>query len=700
MLLPRLPAHVLNGITVALGIGLLQLLFTGLAGAPAAQLAVSGAIFASLADLPTTASRSWGRVLAAGLLGTLAALVIAALRPWPAAVGLAIALLSFGSMLCLAWGPRAGPMSFAALLSIVFTMAHPPAPDPLAAALHLAGWHLAGALAYLAWSQGVLALLQRHYRSLALAAALRATARLLGSRAALLDQAPSPAEAQELPTWLRDEAQLAERLQAARDLLFAAPDTPRARRETAMLLRAIDLRDILLASRLDLELLGGDALARRVRAAVAARLLAMAAELERAADRLQGAGLRAAPPPSFADVQLAALRAEPDDPRARLLPALIDRLRHLDEDVGQIRSLLDGADAALPLTPQELRLFVAPEGWPLAALRGHLSLASPVLRHALRFGLALGTAYAIALALPWASHPQWLVLSVAVVLRGNLEQTLARRNERVGGTLLGCLLVLGLAQLPGESWLSLVFLVAVGIAHGFVVERYLLTAIAATVMALLQQHLVHPAAGFPVAERLADTLLGALLAWAFSYVLPSWERRLLPAAIARARQALRAYAHQALASEGAAPQRLARRQAYDALGALGAALQRGAAEPARVRLPLREIAALLDHGQRLMAHLSMVRLMLARRGAELQDPAVHRALRAADAELQTALKGEEAMEPPPPAEAPALLPERPPAQDLKPWLLRRLRVSVHDGHQVARAAGQATRALAALQAQR
>ncbi|HEX2009470.1 MAG TPA: FUSC family protein, partial [Roseateles sp.] len=508
MLKPRLPAHVLNGLTVALGIGLLQLLFTGLAGAQTAQLALSGAIFASLADLPTTLSRSWGRVLAAGLAGTLAALLIAALRPWPAAVGLAIALLGFVSMLSLAWGPRAGPLSFAAVLSIVFTMAHPPASDPLAEALRLAQWHALGALAYLAWSQGVLALLQRRYRRLALAAALAATARLLRARAALLDQAPSPAEGRELPTWLLEEAQLAERLQSARDLLFVAPDTPRARGESAMLLRVIDLRDILLASRLDLELLGSDALAREVRAAVAARLALLAERLERAVMRLQGG--HADPADTEPAPLLAALSVDAADPRARLLPALADRLRHLDDDLRQIHALLDGAPATLPLSDQELRLFVAPEGWPLSALRDHLSLASPVLRHALRFGLALGTAYAIALALPWASHPQWLVLSVAVVLRGNLEQTLARRNARVGGTLLGCLLVLALAQLPTDAWMSLVFLAAVGLAHGFALERYLVTAVAATVMALLQQHLVHPEAGFPVVERLADTLLGAL----------------------------------------------------------------------------------------------------------------------------------------------------------------------------------------------
>jgi hypothetical protein len=48
----RLPAHVVNGITFAMGIGAVQLLFGGLTDRYAAQLAVSGALFAGLADQP------------------------------------------------------------------------------------------------------------------------------------------------------------------------------------------------------------------------------------------------------------------------------------------------------------------------------------------------------------------------------------------------------------------------------------------------------------------------------------------------------------------------------------------------------------------------------------------------------------------------------------------------------------------------
>jgi len=692
----RLRSYVVNGITVALGIALVQSAFALLAGTHAGLLATSGAVYASLADLPNTVGRSWRRVFGAALLGSATALVMALLAPHPVARGAALVPIVFLAMMTLAWGPRAGPISFAAVLAIVFTMASPVGAQP---PLELFAWNVAGAAAYFLWSIAAAALLQRRYRTLALSAALEATARLFRLRAEVLEQARvDGAHHDLLRAWVAGEAVLAERLQAARDLLFAARDTAWVRRHTAVLLHTIDLRDVLLASRLDVDLLGDDEAGRRVRAHVAAGLRRVAAGLEAARDGvLDPKAVPAGGEACFAPAELPAEAIGPaGEARARLMPVIDSRLRTLADDVAAIHALLRGADEALPLSRDELQQFVAPDGWPLRIVAAQLSLRSPVCRHALRSGVALGCAYFIGLALPWASHPHWLVLSVAVVLRGNLEQTLSRRNARVLGTALGCLVVLGLAFVAQHALLSAIFIVSAGVAHAFVAVRYLLTAMAGTVMALLQAHLVDPGSGFAVAERLADTVLGALLAWAFSYVLPSWERRAVPTNVARALAALREYAACALASEegAAVAQRLARRRAYDALGALAAAVQRGAFEPQRVRPPVRELTMLLDHGQRLMAHLSVIRLTLARHGSDLALPQAEAALRTAAAALQACLTPGAPIPPEAAAlDAPLPLPALPPARDRLPWLLRRLQVSVADARAVRAAAGAAMAAL-------
>lgn len=681
-LLKRLPAYAVNGIAVALGVALIHFLFALVAGPAVAQIALGGAVCASLADVPNTVPRTRSRVPVAALLGVLATLTVALLHPHPIALGFGIAGIAFVAMMTMAWGPRAGAVSFAPILALVFAMA---VPVGAVSPWHLAGWTAAGAALYCGWAVIAGAVVQPRLRTLSLVQALRGTAELFVSRAALLR---GQGGALEMRAWIAGEAAAAERLQTARDFIFAAPDTPVARRNTAILLGLIDLRDLLLASRLDLDLLGDDTTGRAVLDEIADTLARIGVALDDASIALRDGD--PLPTTSAWTIELRAAEGfADDDPRRRLVPAIHGRFVTLRDDVARIQSLLDADPAAPVLTHTELQHFVAPEGWPLGALRDQFTMRSPVFRHALRATLALGSAYFIARALPWTSHPHWLVLGVAVVLRGNLEQTLSRRNARVMGTFVGCAVVLGLSLLHSPAVMAGVFIVAVGAAHAFVLQRYWVTALAATVMALMQAHAMNPAAGFAIGERVADTVLGAALAWAFSYVLPSWEKRHLPAALSRTLKELSDYTALALAMppvDGVAP-RLARRRAYDALTALAGVVQRTGAEPATVRVPVAEVARVLDHGQRLMAHLSVVRMILARRRDELDADVVAPAIEKAVAAVGTSLSLDGA-DIPAPAERPGGLSTMPvdaPARDVLPWLLRRLDVLAHDAGCIAAA---------------
>ncbi|NUZ05847.1 FUSC family protein [Piscinibacter koreensis] len=687
----RLPAFAINGIEVALGIALIQLAAATLAGPQAAALVVSGAVCASIAHLANTPVRTWHRVGAAALLSVLAALVVELLRAQPLALGLAIGAIAFVAMMTLAWGARAGAVSFAPLLATVFAMAVPPSAHGAQGAAWIAG----GAAAYLGWALVSGAACQPRYRTLALVEALGATAELFRSRADVLGSAGSEGTpATPLRAWIRDEARLAERLQIARDFLFAAPPGARGERDIGVLLRAIDLRDVLLASRLDADLLGSDATGQAIRQTVAGALRTIAERLDAAAEHVRDGTRPADRAGEPAHAALERLGVPADEPRARLLPSLRDRVRRLDEDARALDRLLQGEPARLPLTREQLQAFVAPEGWPLAALPPHLTGTSPVLRHAVRMALALATAYYLALLLPWGAHPYWLVLGVAVVLRGKLGETLARRNARVAGTILGCLVVVVLSHVATPAALNGVFIVALGTAHAFVMRLYWLTATAASVMALLQAHAVDPGSGFAIGERVADTLLGALLAWSFSYVLPSWERRSVRESVGRVLRDLLSYATHSLQPGRGDPveERLARRRAYDSLSALAAALQRSRVEPRGVRLPSREIATVLDHGERLMAHLSMVRMTLARLKDERDSAGrVDPLLAGASGELARRLDLRAPPVEPQPARSAdlALLPERPAADDPTPWLERRLGLLIDEAAQIQRAARSA-----------
>jgi uncharacterized membrane protein YccC len=667
----RLPAHVLNGLAVALGISLIQIALALTVGKLAALAALTGAICASLADLPIAPARTWRRVGTGALVGWASGLLVSLLRESGAAMGLTIIFLSFCSTMALAWGLRAGPLSFIPILALIFTLAAPPPADATLLWIH-SGWTAVGGLLYFCWAVLSSRVLQPRYRTLALAAALQALAALLRSRAALLSRTEASGGTPPLQDWIRSQVSLDERLQAARDLLFPAIGEPHTGPAIAVLLQAVEMRDTLLAGELDIELLGHDGPAGQLRERLRFHGVRVADAIDAMAQALRDHGMRvpaaASPPFDETDIETgeavvphpahasrgatapAALARTParvplfatTDPRYPLAVAFYGRARRMVAVLARMQAALRGEATPLPLARDELQVFISPEGWPPAALRAQLTTRSPIFRHAVRLSLALGSAYFIGLALPWASHPHWLVLSVAVVLRGNLEQTLSRRNDRVLGTMIGCLLVLVLAQF-GAPWLTtLAFLLAVGIAHSFTTARYLVTAAAASVMALMQAHMAAPdAENFGVFERVADTVMGAALAWGFSYLWPWWERRGIAKLNDRVLKSLRALTSEVMRlPDPARPDlklRLARREVYEAVGAIASAAQRTGAEPVRVQVPMYALAEMLTRCHVLMAQLVAVRLLLARRGAQLENAVAQKALAEACVALHHAL---------------------------------------------------------------
>jgi uncharacterized membrane protein YccC len=311
---------------------------------------------------------------------------------------------------------------------------------------------------------------------------------------------------------------------------------------------------------------------------------------------------------------------------------------------------------------------------------------APTLRHAVRAALAIGFAYGLGLLSPWGTHDYWILITIVVVLRGSLAQTLERRNSRVLGTLIGCLLA-GLvlaAHLPVWA-LLLVLTLAQAVAHAFALRLYLVTAVAATLLGLVQAHLVNAGVSpaFEVLERVADTLLGVSIAWAFSYVLPSWERKQIATLVARSLSAQARYARISLTlgqmqSMERAPElewRLARRDCFEVLSALVQATQRALAEPRAVQPPLEPLGRILARSYQLLAQLTSIKTMLLLRRERLQLAHVEQPLLLAAQGIDAALLGQapataapvEAATPP----DTELLPD-PFENDLTPWLLRRL----------------------------
>ncbi len=696
-----LSQYVTNGLSVSLGLVLIMLALFETAGLTAAASAAVGVIITSLPDVPSPRRRKIMQILPAPLLGTPLFMLVQLTRQDDLLLGCVLVAGTFLAVMMMAWGKRGGPICFSLLFSMLFSMAAPPMTS-LEQVISHTGWFVAGALLYLVWAVLTTHLFNQRCRAQLLAECLYSFAQILRTQAQRFGTHPDHQALMEI--LLDQQANLADQLQATRDVVLESPTTRSRQQYAAMLLSLLEARDHQLACNLDLDVLLEQQTTAPLLPALQQALTTTAAELESLGMALLlGRRQQAIRPIPDLRAQLAgalqprSVKSNPLEPEpvgtdapdaAALLRNMGNRIGYINDEAVRIAALARGDMAPeLSLVRNQWQLFVSTTKWSWKPLLGQLSWRAPTLRYALRATLAVATGYVIALDLPWATHEYWILITIVVVMRGNLAQTVQRRNARVAGTVLGCLLVTALLTTqPGAKVLFLIVALSTGLAHAFALRRYLYTTIAGTISGLLQAHLllVGLQPTFAIGERLADTVLGALLAWIFSYVLPAWERSQIPGLVKRSIQAQGEHARLALALLDTAQTsdvnwRLARREAYDSLSALTLATQRTLAEPRQVRPELEPLEVLQARSYQLLAQLTAVKSLLLLRRSQLDleraTPALQHAAQCIEAELSDAE---------PPADGPGFSMASQPylprpdlliATDLTPWLLRRLQLA-------------------------
>jgi uncharacterized membrane protein YccC len=606
--------RVLNGLSVGFGLAVLSVLVFAAAGPEIAASATAGMLILSIGDQTAPARGKLRQI--APLLWMAApmtlAMQLAHLAPHGSTllIGALVCVAGFVGMLGTAWGARGGPIGFALVLAMVFAMSTPPPPHWQAVLTHVA-WFEVGALLYAAYAVLSARVLNLRFRTQALAEALTELAAMLRQQGMRLAATGDRRENQ-LRELLTEQAVLADKLQTARDLVLDEPTGNAELRLTGMLIAAIRLREHALACELELDMQTARGVA-ALTGAQADALQLLWREFAESIEQVCWALYTGSPLPARLEAALAAqCSAALHQPPPQLRGAVDAMATELGTLLKLARDEAAVASADLTRRARDWPRFRTSMRWPIAPLKRSLRGQSPVLRYAVRVALALGVGYAVALRLPWAAHPHWILLTIAVVMRTNLAQTLERRNARLIGTVIGCVLVSALLSLhPSVPVQSLLLALAAGLAHGFAQVRYLVAATAATVLALIQGHLLHTAGEFALVERLSDTLIGTLIAWAFSYVLPAWERRQLPALMARLRSAQLAHAQVALGggdlAAANADWRLARREVHDSLAAIALAAQRAQAEPLGAQPPLDLLERLQLRSYRLLAQLGGVR---------------------------------------------------------------------------------------------
>ncbi|MDE1902853.1 MAG: FUSC family protein [Alphaproteobacteria bacterium] len=616
--------HVENGLAVAICLAIVGIA-TGIPfGLDTAVLVGTGALCVSVVDqpgpLPGKLPVFVATIIATGAVSLLAG--FAGGSVWELAV--VIAVMSAGFALATAYGRTALVFGIAGVLSLVLGMAVPLGSP--AEVLRHGALFVAGAASY-----AVLALIGAHLfddrnRRMFLNEALLAFARYLYVRAQLYDPALP------MPTALHDVIEahgaLMERLQAARNAIFAGRPNPHRRRWIGGMLALLDVYEAVLASDADWETLrqtaSGDVLV---------RFAALTRDL---AHDMEGLALALVVPTAVvpSDRHVAALKAldaafaatPPTEVRASLRTtrdAIAVAVRH----VQLLAHIVAGrADRATALPDANLIAFVQTADTRFATLRGHLTPTSPVMRYAIRLTLAMLAGYVLTVAMPRYVHGGWILLTIALIMRANFAVTRQRRNDRIVGTLIGCAVAAVLVPVMPPTASLVLIIVAAGIAHAYATVDYRVASFGASVMALVLIHLLDPTE-FLLTDRIVDTLIGAGLSVAFSYFLPSWEWRDVPRLVGRLIDADRVFAAEALSTAPVDQRyRLARKRALDNFTIIATTTRRLSSEPGVRQRQLASLNALLGANYMLASDLASVQGLLRARGREIKPDDARTAL--------------------------------------------------------------------------
>ena len=624
--------HIINGLSVGLGVIAVALLASAVFGFAAGQPATLGAISASISDLPAPwreKARTMGFGFTLALLSTVA---IQLALPWPVAALLMIGAISFVGGLVTGLGRWAVAVGMQAVIPMVFILGFPRETFPAAVRIEL--MFAAGGVAYIVIALLATVFTDASARRMVASETIREFSIYMRAVAAVFD--PNRELTAAYGVTIRQQSALSEQLQSARALLLERSGTSGERlRLAASIGILLDALDALVAAQSDVELIRQTPAAATVLARIGDALRVGSLDLEHLSLELLTTGHPTLPP----DHQLAidALKAEVARAQAEAMDmksraALATATWRLVLSLSQVRrleqSLSNDATARAAIGDVDLAAFIPQRTYALSALAPHLSRDSPVMRFAVRLALAMMAGALVAQSLGDKRHGNWVVLTIAVVMRAGYGLTRQRRDDRIIGTLVGCVLAAGsVAYLPAAALVA-VQGVAVAVIHSFARLNYRISATGASVMALVSLHLVEPWVSAPILERLADTLVGAAIAHLFNYFWPRWEFLEAPGLARRLQAQLAAFTAAALESQVSDHDyRLARKNVIEAMAALSDSAGRMSIEPMRARRGLDEMADLLIAAFSLVAQLSAARLAV-QTGGRGPDPAIRDWLKA------------------------------------------------------------------------
>ena len=621
----------LRSATGVIGMTLLAMQFMDL---PSAMVVSIGALCTSLMDLPSPLNHKINEMLASVLLCTVVTAAVALATPFPRVMPFVLVLVTFLAGMLTVYGNKTMSLQFSMLFVMTLTVNEE---FVVRTALSHAALYGVGALGYMLYAIVVGWIMERRTRQQILAESLYEMAAYLDIKAGFYDAGTDYDVL--FNQLVRQQIVVAERQQAARDMVLRGNKTPYDGLLIRVHLRMLELYEYLLSTNTDYPLLrqtfGGTPVLDGLRRLV----LGLCKDLEEVAyDITRGR-------PSYSaydyasdlrtvEAEIAQLRHHHVSATAMTaLAETFDMIRGAITLMGQLHEASrTPVEPAQVLPGSDMTPFLTRQKYELGVVFDSLNWRSPAFRFAVRITLAVATGLWLGDHLPYASHSYWILLTIVVILKPNFSMTRQRYNDRLIGTLIGCIISVGILHwihaplvLLGVLYLALVASAA------FSTIKYRYTAIAACVQVLIQINLLMPGSQTVVGERLVDTVIGGIIASVFSFVLPSWEYRAIPKLVENVLNANRRYiaATRDLLLRRAQDDfayRVQRKQFMDALSALISSFQRMLDEPRSRQRAVDNLSRFIVQNYLVAAHVAAARIQVRQHYGELDVPAAEAAI--------------------------------------------------------------------------
>lgn len=588
--------HFSTGLRTTLSVVVPSVIFS-YAGQLATGIAISmGALCTALADVPGTIVHKRNGLLISTLLIFLTALGTGLLQPYTSLLIVWIALCSGIFSMLLIYGNRGGNIGIGSLLVMVSILAESYSPQ---AAVETALFTLSGSIWY-----SVLALILwqiRPYMTVqqTLGDCIQSTAQYLRERADFyLPDKDITAAYRDV---LAQQVIVNEKQEAVRELLLKMRSaqqgtTSISKSMVLIFLDMVDMHEQIMASQIDYTSLQKEFGHTKMVAQLHHAIVQFSEELDNIGIAVS-AGQRSMPKVNL-KLELEKARKEfkayqaalPTlKERASLLPfeTIIDNLQQIVQRIYNLHRLtrLERAKEVSFDHQLELSKFTTRNSYDLTTFRNNLTFNSHIFRHAIRTALAMVTGFLLGNALD-LGKTYWILLTIMVIMKPGFSLTKTRSFQRIVGTLIGAFFAAGTLWLTKDSTVIFcVMLFCILGAYSTITYNYVVSVVFTTPFIIFLLHFLHPADFQNVTQRVLDTSLGCVIAFAYNYFFwPSWEYRFLPEYMEKVISANKQYLTQVMNLYADKPfnlanYKLARKDVHVSTANLTAAFQRMLSEP-------------------------------------------------------------------------------------------------------------------------